>query len=140
MYAYYKEKEDIMDEYARKYRGEFTYHDFLNKNKLRMALLGFTELIAFSSHNIFKDLSVAFNSLGRGALSATLKNSLFVHLPLLYASTTDGDKFRYLDFMKKNTFLSLLLLPLQISAFTQYQRVLGMTSQIVPKEMIVANG
>lgn len=77
-----------------------------------MFLLGFTEFMCFSPDKLGKDLSLAFRALGRGFLSASMKNSIAINFPLLYASTTEVKTLRYLDYITKFSFLSLLLLPL----------------------------
>lgn len=115
----------MLENFARKYRGEFTYHDFLNDNKVRIFALGFTEFLCFSAINVGKDVSLAFRGLGRGFLSASLKNSLAINLPLCYAASSESNHLRYFDFMIKFTTLNVLLIPIQASALASYWTTLG---------------
>lgn len=125
MKAYFKEKQNYIDDIARKYRGEFTYHDYLNNNIARMFLLNFTEFLGFSKGFVLHDLSFAFRGIFRGFMTSVLKNSLAMHFPLIYASSNASDTFTYTGFMTRFAFLNLLLLPIQMQAMNTYASLIG---------------
>lgn len=75
-------------------------------------MLGFTEFVCMSAVNVGKDVSLAFRGLGRGFLTASLKNSLVLNAPLCYAASTDKNHMKYFDFMVKFSLLNLLMVPL----------------------------
>ena len=112
--SYYREKENHLNELARKYRGEFTARDFCLENWVRVSVLSLTPLFGFSRYSLSQDLSNAFRGMFSKFSSVYLRSAVFMQAPIMYAATnTNFDSpLSYFEFMIRSSILGALLFPL----------------------------